>query len=69
MRQLYKQINTLVNAQNDTESAYIPLVRAFIQTCQEYDGPKEAAKGMVRSLKRKTPSSKQPKGTAAKNTA
>lgn len=60
------QINALVSTQNDHEATYIPHVRSFIQACQDYEGPKKAADGMVKSMKRKAPSAKQPKAKAAK---
>ena len=66
LREMYKQINALVSAQSDHEASYTPLVRSFLQASQDYEGRKNAADGMVKSMKRKALSAKQPKAKAAK---
>lgn len=54
VRTLYTNTRKLVAAGTDEEAPYIPLVREYISVCKEYEGPKEAASGMTKSLKRKS---------------
>ena len=65
---MYSEISKLVSNESNSESAYIPLVRQYIEACKAYEGPKEAALGVIKSLKRKGASNKdkQPKKKAAK---
>lgn len=52
-RQLYTNTRKLVSNKCDDEASYIPLVREYIALGKEYEGPKEAATQMTKSLKRK----------------
>lgn len=51
---MYKDTSRLVAEACDSEASYIPFVRQYIDACKEYEGPKEAAAGMLKSLKRKS---------------
>ena len=53
-RTLYTNTRKLVAAGADDEAPYLPLVRDYINVCKDYEGPKEAATGMTKSLKRKS---------------
>lgn len=53
----------------DEEGSYIPFVKAYIDTCKAYDGPKEVANGVTKQLKRKSQGAADSRSKKRKNEA
>ncbi|CAJ1441805.1 unnamed protein product [Effrenium voratum] len=59
--ELYNGVRTLVAGQVDREEDYLPYVKQFLEVSRNYEAPKMAAQGMVKSLKVKNAPKKKAK--------
>ncbi|CAJ1402263.1 unnamed protein product [Effrenium voratum] len=67
--ELYNGVRTLVAGQVDREEDYLPYVKQFLEVSRNYEAPKMAAQGMVKSLKVKNAPKKKAKAMSVKKSA
>ena len=59
--ELYSSLRSLVASQVNTEEGYLPYVKQFLEASRNYEAPKMAVQGMVKSLKVKNAPKKKAK--------